>query len=360
MKEKFDAVQILRALAAALVVFQHALMNWSAKAIAPGPMPNFPDLGDYGVKLFFCISGFIIVHTATALPPGWDSSKTFWRRRIRRIVPLYWVMTVAYLIKMQMAGQDVGVIQVLSSLLFVPYLNPQGLVQPILGQGWSLNYEMLFYLAFGATFTMPRRWHAPAVAAMMTALATARALGWLGSSGAVYYWADSIILYFVAGVAACLAAQHWRARQWPALSQGWAAFLASTIVVWFAGFALPGDRALAYAWMPQACIVPLLMCITAQPRPIGHYWQPAVAAGDASYAIYLTHGFLIGPLARLLGGLGASASLGYHGFALVCVLACTGAGYLVFIGLEKPLHTGRLPTWLTSAMSRPNVPPLAP
>jgi exopolysaccharide production protein ExoZ len=344
IKEKFDAVQVLRALAAALVVFQHAVMNWAEKAIAPGPMPSLPAMGDYGVKLFFCISGFIIVHTAMAMPPGWESCKSFLRRRLRRIVPLYWIMTAVYLIKIAAAGQHVGIGQVLQSDLFIPYVNPQGLVQPILGQGWSLNYEMLFYVAFGAMFFLPRRWHAPAVAGLMTALAAARAFGWLGdagSGGALYYWADSIILYFVAGVLACLVAQHWRARNWPALTQGWAALLGTAIVVWFAGFALPAHEALAFPWMPVACLVPLLLCITAQARPIGSAWQPAVSGGDASYSTYLTHGFLMGPLARLLGGLSATGGLGYYGFAWVCVLACTGAGYLVFIGLEKPLNTGK-------------------
>jgi exopolysaccharide production protein ExoZ len=357
MKEKFDAVQVLRALAAALVVFQHAIMNWGHKAIAAGPMPSFPDMGDYGVKLFFCISGFIIVHTATAMPPGWDSCKTFWRRRIRRIVPLYWIMTVVYLIKTLLSGDRVGLAEVLPSYLFIPYVNPQGMVQPILGQGWSLNYEMLFYLTFGAMFLLPRRWHAPAVAGLMAALAAARASGWLGhAGGALYYWADTIILYFVAGVLACLVAQHWRARNWPALSQGWAAFLATAIVVCFAGFALPADTALAYLWMPAACILPLLLCITAQARPIGAAWQLAVVAGDASYSTYLTHGFLMGVLARLLGGLSVSGSLGYYGFAWVCVVLCTGAGYLVFIGLEIPLHKGRAALGWPFPKARPSVP----
>ena len=345
-REKFDAVQVLRALAATLVVFQHAVMNWADKATAPGPMPSFPDMGDYGVKLFFCISGFIIVHTAMHMPSGWESSTTFWRRRIKRIVPLYWIVTAAYIVKTVASGQQVGVADVLQSYFFIPYVNPHGLVQPILGQGWSLNYEMLFYLTFGALFFLPRRWHAPAVAGLMTALAAARAFGLLGnaaSAGALYYWADSIVLYFVAGVMACLVAQHWRTQQWPALTQGWAALLATVIVVWFAGFALPANEALAFAWMPVACVVPLMLCITAQARPIAAVWQPAVLAGDASYSTYLTHGFLMGPLARLLGGLSVSGGLGYYGFAWLCVLACTGAGYLIFIGLEKPLHGGKVP-----------------
>ena len=356
-KERFDAVQVLRALAATLVVFQHGIMNWAEKAIGAGPMPRFPDMGDYGVKLFFCISGFIIVHTAMAMPQGWETSKTFWRRRIRRIVPLYWIMTTLYLVKVAAAGQHVGIDEILQSYLFVPYVNPHGLIQPILGQGWSLDYEMLFYLAFGAMFLLPRRWHAPAVVGLMTALAAARAFGWLGhGSGALYLWADSIVLYFVAGVLACLVGQHWRARNWPALTQGWAAFVGMAIVVWFAGFALPANEALAFQWLPVACIVPLLLCITAQARPIGPAWQPAVLAGDASYSIYLTHGFLMGALARLLGGFSVSGSLGYFGFACICVLACSAAGYLVFIGLERPLNRGGIPLPWPLAGRRNGVP----
>lgn len=345
-RERFDAVQVLRALAAAAVVFQHAVMNWAQKATVPGPMPSVEAMGDYGVKLFFCISGFIIVHTAMAMAPGWESAKTFWRRRIRRIVPLYWIITTVYVIKLVASDQDVGIAQVLQSYLFIPYLNPQGLMQPILGQGWSLNYEMLFYLTFGAMFFLPRSWHVPAVAGLMTALAAVRAFGWLddaSSGGVLSYWADAIILYFVAGMLACPVAQHWRARKWPALTQGWAAFVGTCIVVWYAGFALPADHELAFPWMPVASIVPLLLCITAQPRPIGSAWQPLVAAGDASYSTYLTHGFVMGPMARLMGGLSASDALGYYGFAWICVLACTGAGYLIFVGLERPMNKGRMP-----------------
>jgi exopolysaccharide production protein ExoZ len=356
MKERFDAVQVLRALAAALVVFEHALMNWAAKAAFAGPLPSFPGMGDYGVKLFFCISGFIIVHTGATLPPGRGSANTFLRRRIQRIVPLYWIMTSVYLVKTLVSGQSIELEHALKSYLFIPYLNAQGLVQPILGQGWSLNYEMLFYLTFGATFLLPRRWHASAVAGLMTILAAARALGWLAgadSGGALYYWADPIILYFVAGVATCLVAQHWRARQWPALSQGMAALLGAAIIVCFAWFALPANQALASLWMPVACIVPLLLCITAKPRPIGATWQPAVAAGDASYSTYLTHGFVMGPMAHLLGGLSVSGGLGYYGFAGICVLLCTGVGYLVFIGLERPLYRGGFPPGWPFGKSRP-------
>lgn len=342
-RDRFDAVQVLRALAATLVVFEHSLMNWADKAIAPGAMPAFPHLGDYGVKLFFCISGFIILHTAAPMSEGWESAKTFWQRRLRRIVPLYWTVTTVYLAKLGLAGQAPALGEVVRSYLFVPYVNHQGLIQPVVGQGWSLNYEMLFYFVFGAMFFLPRRWLVPGVLAVMTALASARFDGLLGSSenpNALYHWADGIIMYFVAGVIACVVAQQWRSRKLPALSQGWAAFASLVIVIGYGGVAMPASEHW-YAWMPLACLAPLLLCITARSGRLGAAWQPVIAAGDASYSTYLTHGFAMGTLARVLGSLSVTASLGYYGFAWLCVLACTTGGYLVYLWVEQPLQRGR-------------------
>lgn len=343
-KLKFDALQVLRGLAAGLVVFWHGVMNWSDKAAMPGPMPNLLAMGDFGVKLFFCISGFIIVHTASNMPAGWASAKTFWRRRIARIVPLYWVLTLAYILKITLSGLPPSIEEVTKSFAFIPYVNPHGLVQPILGQGWSLNYEMLFYLTFGALLLLPRRLHVLAVAGVMLALAGARANGWLGNGGhALYYWADAIILYFVAGMLVCQLAKWWRSRGFPAFSQSGAALACCVLVVGYAGFALPVGEALAVRWMPVLCITLVLLCVTAHAEPCCLAWRPLVIAGDASYSTYLIHGFVMGPLARVLGMFALPG--GYYTFACLSLIVCTLVGYLVYIGLERPLHTGRWFKW---------------
>lgn len=339
MREKFEAVQVLRALAAALVVFSHGIGNWAEKGAAKlGAMPEFPHMGEFGVKLFFCISGFIIVHTAQHLPPGTASAGTFLRKRLVRIVPLYWLVTTAYVLKMVLTGTGYSGSELLRSYAFIPYLNPQRLVQPILGQGWSLNYEMLFYVAFAALFFLPRRWHATAVAGSMTVLAGARAMGWLGDGtdpSALYHWADPVILYFVLGVCICLLATEWRKKRLPSLSQTTAALIACAIVLGYAFHALPAHEGLALAWMPVASAAPLALCVFARPEPCASWLQPFVLAGDGSYSTYLTHGFVMGPLARALGAL--HLPLGHVAFALLSVVACTWAGYLVHRKLERRL-----------------------
>src|SRR4051812_7640375 len=307
--QQFDALQVLRALAAGLVVYQHAFANWAEKGIGQGAAPLIDHLGEFGVKLFFVISGFIIVHTASQLPQGWDSAKTFWRRRIRRIVPLYWIVTTVYLAKNLLVGQSYSPHEILGSYFFIPYVNPQGLVQPILGLGWSLDFEMFFYMLFGALFFLPRRWHGPAVMGLMTALAAARAAGWFGdasSGNPLYHWAESIVLYFVAGVGVSLLARWWRGSPRPMLGQDAAAAVASLIVIGFAFWSQRASEDQVLAWMPVACILPAILCVAAHARPCSRGWRWLVIAGDASYSTYLTHGLVMGPLARLLARVGLS------------------------------------------------------
>jgi exopolysaccharide production protein ExoZ len=338
MDRKFDALQVLRALAAGLVVFAHAALTWGEKVGPPGALPHLPDLGEFGVKLFFCISGFIIVHTASELPQSMSSVKAFWRRRVVRIVPLYWLMTCVYLLKNILAGHAYSLGDVVKSYLFIPYVDSQGLVRPILGQGWSLDYEMFFYFVFGALLLIPRQRQPAALTLIMAALALSRSFGWLGDptpANVLYYWADAVILYFVAGVLACVAARHWRERGWPALSQNGAALAALLVVIAFTAYVLPVYEDVAKHWMAVPCIVAVMLCVTAQPQPCGPLWRPLVLAGDASYSTYLTHGFLMGSLARLTAA--ERVPLGYQPFSWISLLVCTVVGYYIYLWIERPL-----------------------
>lgn len=335
---RFDALQVLRGLAAALVVYQHAVVNWAGKGAGAGAAPVSLQVGEFGVKLFFCISGFIIVHTAARLPQGWDSTRTFWWRRLERVAPLYWVVTLLYIAKNVMAGQAYTVGEVAKSLAFIPYVNREGLVQPILGLGWSLNFEMFFYLLFGALFLLPRRWHLSAAVGLMTGLSAARALGWLGDGSdphVLYLWADVMVLYFVAGMLASPVARYWCERGWPRLRQDAAAFAVAAWVLAYAGWVLPAFPSQAVTWMPLASALPVLVCVTARAQPCSASWRPLIAAGDASYSTYLTHGFVLAPAARAFKALGWS--LGHHAFAWLMLLVCSLAGYAVYRGLERRL-----------------------
>src|SRR4051812_41404716 len=76
-------------------------------------------------------------------------------RRLIRIVPLYWLFTLLLVALYALApgGLHSTVISpetLTKSLLFVPHysLGHPGEIWPILVPGWTLNYEMFFYLVF--------------------------------------------------------------------------------------------------------------------------------------------------------------------------------------------------------------------
>src|SRR5216684_2723383 len=81
-------IQYLRAIAASLVVCHHAF--------APPALQSYyrHSFGEFGVDLFFVISGYIM-WTTTAR--GQRGPASFWAARIVRIVPLYWVYTTLFL-----------------------------------------------------------------------------------------------------------------------------------------------------------------------------------------------------------------------------------------------------------------------
>ena len=88
MRQKFISVQYLRGAAAMLVLASHALLYPLIEHDL-----GFGRLGWLGVILFFVISGFIMVHASRRLFGTAGARAEFLRRRLARIVPLYWLVT---------------------------------------------------------------------------------------------------------------------------------------------------------------------------------------------------------------------------------------------------------------------------
>ena len=110
--------------------------------------------GNFGVDLFFVLSGFLMVHLHRDMfgqPRAWDE---FFRCHITRIVPLYWTLTTLALVLFLAAPQLFALHQgfdwpwVLGCYLFIPIPMKDGLAVPILGAGWTLEFEMYFYVLF--------------------------------------------------------------------------------------------------------------------------------------------------------------------------------------------------------------------
>src|SRR5579863_980395 len=145
MSKEIFAIQYLRGMAAVIVVLHHI---FSTRGLEYLFLPWF---GGFGVDIFFVISGFIMWQTTAAVEIG---PVEFWRRRIIRIVPLYWIFLTVLLIAASLLPSVLYTTVInpestIKSFLFVPYYHEsQKIIAPILIPGWSLNYEMFFYFLF--------------------------------------------------------------------------------------------------------------------------------------------------------------------------------------------------------------------
>lgn len=130
--QRFDAIQALRGITAIMIVLEHV---------------RFLNCGAYGVDIFFVISGFMAMYTTH------DSAKNFIKKRIIRIYPFYAFMTIGtyfliLLFPAMFQNTKASVVSLVKSLLFIPFEISEGVVQPLVRVGWTVNYEILFYLIF--------------------------------------------------------------------------------------------------------------------------------------------------------------------------------------------------------------------
>ncbi|MGR8932302.1 MAG: acyltransferase family protein, partial [Gammaproteobacteria bacterium] len=153
-------IQALRALAASSVVAYHVLFMMVHRA---GYSFSFPHTGACGVDLFFVISGFIMVYTTNAQFGQPNASKAFIRRRLIRIVPIYWLYTTMIVLLLAFSPRLFSEakfewVHVISSYLFLLSKNANGEVGTVVQTGWTLCFEMYFYVLFALLIMLPRRY----------------------------------------------------------------------------------------------------------------------------------------------------------------------------------------------------------
>ena len=98
--QPIHSIQVLRALAAFMVAIHHVQPDAAVVAARAGLSFTRSDLLPWmaGVDIFFVVSGFIMVHASQDLFGRDGASSLFLKRRLARIVPLYWAMTTLFLL----------------------------------------------------------------------------------------------------------------------------------------------------------------------------------------------------------------------------------------------------------------------
>jgi peptidoglycan/LPS O-acetylase OafA/YrhL len=327
------AIQVLRALAAVAVAVSHFQFDLQRTFGLGAALPPL-GYGNAGVDLFFVISGFVMVYASEPLFGRRDGPGAFFMRRLIRIVPIYWLVTTLYIVlAFTLPGHKVtySAQHIVASYLFIPWPRLDGVMQPVVGQGWTLNYEMLFYAVFALAVLAPRRM---AVTLVALALGVAVLIGALISlPEPLAFWCDPMLLEFVFGMGLGLAYRE--GVRLPPLV-GWLLILAGLV-----GFALAPWPAWGYSgtrfltWgLPAVLMVAGAgfgqLCVSRR-------WQPLVLLGEASYALYLLHSI---PVRAVLQGAGwakldiAAAPWFYLALATAGAIALA---ILVHLAFERPV-----------------------
>ncbi len=194
----FPGLNGIRAIAALAVVLSHITVYLNRFNLNPhliGSLPNGNpkglDLSDYGVTIFFALSGFLITYLLLAENQQQTISvKNFYIRRILRIWPLYYTYLVIALIVSKVAQVPHESISDLFYFFFGPNV-PKSfqLRSDLLGHYWSLGVEEQFYL-FWPLFV--RRFHKNllwATGVIFSVFVMLKVLAYISYSGSVFHTA---------------------------------------------------------------------------------------------------------------------------------------------------------------------------
>lgn len=294
---KLSSIQALRFFAAMLVVAMHATQAIADNIHQLG-QHTYWDRGSTGVHIFFVISGFVMHLTApddSSLPGAWH----FLKKRIIRVAPLYWIYTILKVAlifaathqAISLATPDIS--DIAKSLFFIPHLDAHGNPFPILQVGWTLNYEMLFYLIFSLAIAINRKHR---LAAISAAIILVFVVGNTSSpQSPAGFYGRGILFEFILGIVGGMLYKR-NAVPNKVIS---AALALLSLCALFLTPPQPDIDSFFTAGIPSFLLV--ISCLSLQRiESINNFFKSLSPLGDASYSLYLAHPFSIAIVSRLL------------------------------------------------------------
>ena len=313
---RLDSVQMLRAVAAIAVFTHHIRM-----------LAN----GAWGVDLFFVISGFIMCYVTAR------SGRDFVVKRLIRVVPLYWAGTIAvFIVALAMPrllnNTTANLLELAKSLAFIPFRKGTE-TTPVLFLGWTLNYEMFFYLIFTLSMAVSHRHRAVVASALVVGIVV---LGNVVSIESVplRFFSKPILLEFAYGMLCyailmrpMAAPPRSAAARAPWILVG---VLALACLPFATSWDVTGDRPVRWGILAALAFCCIVHGLYGVKLPKG-----VVLIGDASFSLYLFHPYVI----QIFTKLGAFNGDGLRSYvmAAVTLAVCIGLSVLSFRHLERPI-----------------------
>jgi len=300
------------------------------------------DVGSRGVDVFFVISGFIIAYIGLSKP------EHFIQRRLIRVVPFYWAATLVVFLAATIAPRffrstDASLTHLVASLFFIPHTSATGEMQPTLILGWSLNFEMYFYVLFALALQVSRRWSPLICVAWIVSWVVA--INSMGVTNPIAaFFARPTVLEFCFGIAAYYLC-NWCESRRTLLAQRRPLKWLLIVVLTASAVALVVLEKYYRDVVPRYLVggIPAFFLVTSAlllERVFGivSHSRLSYLLGESSYVIYLIHPYVVFTILRIGLHDPTSLSLPFMALLIVGLLALTSALSLAMhLYFEKPV-----------------------
>ena len=326
-------LHLLRVIAALGVVYFHTTSEAGLKLDW--------DVGSRGVDVFFVISGFIIAYIGTSKP------EQFFRRRLIRVVPFYWAATLVVFAVVTVAPHvfrttTASVPHLVTSLLFIPH-ELKGEMQPTLLLGWSLNFEMFFYVLFATALGISQR-RSPMICVGWI-VAFVLAIHAVASGNPITdFYARPIVLEFCFGIAVFYLFSWCSARKASLAKIGGLKWLLLVILIGnlvalnvFEEYYRNEIPRYLVAGIPSFFIVASALLLE-RLYGVATNNRLIYLLGESSYIIYLVHPYIVFTVLRVVVPGGSAMSSPMLVVLIAALLALTSAiAIAIHVWFEKPV-----------------------
>lgn len=299
---KLKSIQALRAIAAILVVIDHVFSR--VEGLNPGSTffseATYHYLDEIGVQVFFCISGFIMVHTSNG-SGGISDALVFLKKRAIRIYPIYIITLLVFVVTVKHFAAtyninfwvDISDTNVFKRLFLLPTFIYGNGWNNILMQSWTLVYEVYFYMVFAFCMMLVSTKHIPLLATLfiLSVMSVVVFTGGREDSNTSTYILNVLgsknLLFFIFGMLASFAEKH-VARKLMLINNS-ALFYSLSAILILVSIALT-DYVSVYGISISILALMYISTIVEinGDNPIN---KLMVYLGEASYSLYLVHIF---------------------------------------------------------------------
>ncbi|WP_183568344.1 acyltransferase family protein [Mucilaginibacter sp. SP1R1] len=301
VRTKVESIQLLRAVAAFAVVVHHLSISFDTFNGAPTFISHsgLGALGASGVDIFFVISGFIMFYTQNNYKHEnkLTYSLKFLKRRFTRIYPLYWIWTTVllgmWLLKMALNSHVYKLPYIIASYLLIPWPQPGANLHPLLDQGWTLSFEMYFYLVFALSLLFSYNAIKIGLIVVSSLVGISLISYFFNAPEPVQYiTCNNLVIEFAFGGLIVYIINYANEKIYRSgiylLVIGIIALLSTVFWGQFVEY-----RVIKYGIPAFAIVLGIVFCEKYRPFKETAVYKFVHFLGDASYSIYLTHGFFI-------------------------------------------------------------------